>query len=321
MRKFNYNYSANLKKYIMVSGAIFIAGIIALLCFGVNLDIVYRGGCRVSYSYSGEIDINEAESIIEDTIGIDAKVSSSQGINSDSTMLNISFSGNASLSTDQQESLTKALEEGYPDNQMEFGEITTVNPAVGFSFFAKCLVAVAIAAIFVILYIALRFRNIGGFSAGVMAFVALIHDILLAFFACVIFRLDIDANFVAVILTILGYSLNNTIVIYDRVRENKKLYLTESIRDIVNRSINETLKRSVMTTFTTFASLLVIIIVAELAGLTSLRSFAIPMAIGVVSGCYSSVCLSGPLWVLWCEYKDKKKKADKKADIKAKAKQ
>ena len=130
----------------------------------------------------------------------------------------------------------------------------------------------------------------------------------MAFLFCNILRIDIDSNFIAVVLTILGYSLNDTVVIYDRIRENKKLFSQLSTRELTNKSINETLGRSITTAFATFLAILTVGVVCEIAGLTSLRSFVIPMLIGgILSGSYSSICIAGPLWVLWSEYSEKRR--------------
>ena len=111
----------------------------------------------------------------------------------------------------------------------------------------------------------------------------------------------------AVVLTILGYSINNTIVIYDRIRENRKLYGKKmGIVELVNRSISQTLKRSISTTITTGSAVLIIWIVAYVCGVTSIISFAVPMIIGLIAGTYSSLLLAGPLWVLWQQHKEKK---------------
>jgi preprotein translocase SecF subunit len=110
----------------------------------------------------------------------------------------------------------------------------------------------------------------------------------------------------AVVLTILGYSLNDTIVIYDRVRENRKLNPDMEIGDLVNMSVNKVMIRNIVTTVTTFLAVTTIIVVSEIYGLTTLRTFAIPMAFGLVSGAVTSLCVSGPLWVIWKRYKAKK---------------
>jgi preprotein translocase subunit SecF len=211
-----------------------------------------------------------------------------------------------------QSALAKVLSDAYSDGKLKLNESNSVNPTIAVSFLIKSIVAVIIAGIGVVIYIAIRFRKIGGISAGLFAFVALLHDIIVAFFIMSIFGLQIDTNFFAVVLTLLGYSLNDTIVIFDRIRENKKYYTSLTIRENVNKSINETLARSVMTALTTFVAITAVVVVAEFFGVTALRSFAIPMAIGVLSGCYSSVFLSGPIWVKWSEFKEAKLTAKQK---------
>ena len=204
------------------------------------------------------------------------------------------------------------LQKNFADNSFKSLEGNTVNPTLAGSFLGKSLFAVVLAGLLVILYIGIRFRKIGGISAGIAAFVALLHDVIISFFVCVIFKLDIDTNFFAVILTLFGYSLNATIVIFDRVRENRKFFPNLTVREQVNKSIGETIARSIVTSLTTFAAIMSIVIVAEFFGVTALRSFAIPMAVGVIAGCFSSIFIAGPLWVKWMEFKgkDKSLKAD-----------
>ncbi|MBQ9769137.1 MAG: protein translocase subunit SecF, partial [Clostridia bacterium] len=141
--------------------------------------------------------------------------------------------------------------------------------------------------------------------------VALVLDLFVAFFTAVIFRLQVDMTFLAVILTILGYSLNDTIVVYDRIRENKGIYPDATTAELVNTSLNTVKIRTIITTITTFLAVVMIIVVAEVFGLTSLRSFAIPMAVGLISGCISSLFISAPLWVIWKNRLDKKVKVAK----------
>ena len=178
--------------------------------------------------------------------------------------------------------------------------------------------AIGLASLFLVIYVAFRFRKIGGISAGVMALVALLHDVLIAYFTFVVFRIPLDDNFVAVVLSILGYSLNATIVIYDRVRENRKIMSSDcTVGEIVNRSINQSFTRTLNTSLCTFAAIAVVAVLALVYQLDSLVSFALPMMIGVVSGFYSSTFIAAPLWVLWKEYREKNGKAEKGKKAKA----
>ena len=140
-----------------------------------------------------------------------------------------------------------------------------------------------------------------------MAVVALFHDIVMVYGTFIIFRIPINDSFIAVVLTILGYSVNDTIVIYDRIRENKRLYTrSKSIGEIVNISINQTLTRSINTSVATIISMVVVCVVALVMGVESIISFAFPMIIGLICGAYSSICIASPLWVVWQNHKEKK---------------
>ena len=176
----------------------------------------------------------------------------------------------------------------------------SVKATVGKGFFIKCLFAMVLGGVFLTLYIGIRFRKIGGVSAGIFATFALIHDILIAYLAYVIFQIPLNDNFIAVVLTILGYSINGTIVVYDRIRENERKFGNNmTINEIVNTSVNQTFNRNVFTTLSTLIAVTCIAVVAKINGLDSIISFAFPMAIGLLSGFYSSVLLSSPLWAWW----------------------
>ncbi|MBR3844209.1 MAG: hypothetical protein IKM39_01740, partial [Clostridia bacterium] len=176
----------------------------------------------------------------------------------------------------------------------------SVKATVGKGFFIKCLFAMVLGGIFLTLYIGIRFRKIGGVSAGLFATFALIHDILIAYLTYVIFQIPLNDNFIAVVLTILGYSINGTIVVYDRIRENERKFgESMTINEIVNTSVNQTVSRNVFTTISTLIAVGCIAVIAKINGLDSIISFAFPMAVGLVAGFYSSVLLSSPMWAWW----------------------
>ena len=295
----NYNFVANLKRALIISAAIMLVGVACFAIFGVELDISFKGGTRITYSYKGDLDYKSTEAVIEKTLGKDVSVSESADYKDNSKKLVITLVGADSISTDAQENLAKALTDSYKGVTFELYDSNSVNPSIAGAFFAKSIAAVVLTGLLVVLYVGIRFRKIGGVSAAVTAFASLFLDIFVAFFICVIFRLQIDSNFMAVVLTILGYSLNDTIVVYDRVRENKGMNPNASTAELVNESLNTVKIRTFITTITTLSAVAMIVVVAELFGLTSLRSFAIPMAFGLISGCISSLFISAPLWVIW----------------------
>lgn len=305
--KFDFNKS--LIKVLILYAAIFIVGIIIACVFGVKLDINFRGGTRLTYSYSGEVEEGDIKEIVKENVEGTFSVSKSTSLAGDTNTFTISLAGNKSLSAETQTAITTALQEKYADGEIEIYDSNSVSPTIAGTFLLKSFVAVILTAILVVIYVGIRFKKIGGISAALTALCALVLDLLVTFFVCVIFRLQIDSNYIAVVLTILGYSLNDTIVVYDRVRENRRQNSEMVIGDIVNMSITKVLVRNIVTTITTVLAVITIIVVSEIYGLTSLRTFAIPMAFGLLSGCFSSVFVAGPLWVKWKEYKANKAKA------------
>ena len=304
MKKFNIKFYQHRKIYILISLAIFAVGLLFNLIGGVELDINFRGGALVQYSYTGEVDQETVEEAVETAIGKSVEVTITDGIGGTESgsvnTLNVSLSGSDGISLDEQKAIASELSKAYPDSEFEVIQSSSVPPTMGAKFFAKCLVAVALAAVLLVIYVALRFRKIGGMSAGVMAVVALLHDVLMVYFTFVIFRFPIDDNFIAVVLTILGYSLNNTIVVYDRVRENKKkLGPKVSYEDLMNLSLNQTLGRTLLTSVTTFLALVVVLVVALIFNISTVVTFALPMMAGVGAGCFSSECIAPNLFAMW----------------------
>ncbi len=305
MREFKIDFNKAFKWVVLVYAVIFIAGIVFSF-FGVNLDINFSGGTKISYSYTGELEDKDIEETVKKVIDKSFTVSRSTALAGDTQTFEIALVGKDSVSAEDQKNLTAELEKKFKDNEIGLYNSNSVSPTIAGSFFLKALVAVIITSVLVIIYVGIRFRKIGGISAALTALCALVFDVLIAFFTCVFFGLQIDLNFMAVVLTILGYSLNDTIVLYDRVRENSKLNPEMEIGGLVNMSINKVMIRNIVTTVTTFLAVTTIIVVSEIYGLTTLRTFAIPMAFGLVSGAVTSLCVSGPLWVFWKRYKAKK---------------
>ena len=303
------------KIFFCISLGIILIGIICNIIFGTTLDIQFSGGTIMTYNYKSDIDTNELRDFIQDHTSDKITASFSSDLaGGTGNSVTVQFSGNNKIEGEIGDQLTDDLQEKYPDADFKLLEVNSVDPSMGLSFLLKCLVAVAIASVLMVLYVTLRFKKIGGLSAGVMALVALFHDVAMIYFLYVIFRWPIDSNFIAVVLMILGYSLNDTIVIYDRVRENRKIMGRKvGVDSTFNVSASKTMKRTIMTSVTTLTAILTVYIVAIVFNIASVRSFALPMMIGVISGCYSSLCIAGPLWVMWQQRKAKKKALAKSA--------
>ena len=308
MREFKIDFNKIFGKVLIGYLAVFVVGIVMAIVSGVSLDINFSGGTKIAYSYAGEIKEADVEKIIDENIDKSYTFTQSTSLAGDTKTFEIALSGKDAISAEKQEKLSKALSDGFKDNKIELYNSNSVSPTIAGSFFAKSLVAVLITAVLVVIYVGIRFRKIGGVSAAITALCALVFDVLISFFVCVIFGLQIDSNYIAVVLTIFGYSLNDTIVIYDRIRENERFNPDMEIGDLVNLSVNKVMLRNIVTTVTTILAVTTIIVVAEIYGLTTLRTFAIPMVFGLVSGAVSSLFVSGPLWVIWKRYKAKKAK-------------
>lgn len=299
------------KVFFGISLSIIFIGIIFNIIFGTQLDIQFRGGSYIRYSYVGDVDQKDLTDLIQDNTKENITVSYSTDMlsnteNKQAYTARVEFAGNKAITTEQQQNLTKALQKAYPDASFKVQESSAIQSTMGFKFLMKCLAAVAIACLLMVLYVTIRFRRIGGLSAGVMALVALFHDVAMIYFMYVIFQMPIDSNFIAVVLMILGYSLNDTIVIYDRVREERrKLGAKEEIGYVFDLSATKVMKRTICTSITTLIAIGTVLVVSLVFNIDSVTSFALPMMIGVVSGCYSSICIAGPLWVIWQRHKKK----------------
>ena len=309
------NFVGKSKIFFGISLSIIAIGIICNFIFGATLDIQFKGGTIITYNYVGEIEEGALQDTIQQatpdhtvTFTVTKDIMNNTE-DQDAYSVAVEFSGNESIETDIQKNITTALETAFPDNNFEYSETNSVEPSMGMNFLLKCLTAVAIASILMVIYVTIRFKRIGGLSAGMMALVALFHDVAMIYFLYVIFRMPIDSNFIAVVLMILGYSLNDTIVIYDRVREERKLAgKNPDLADVFNHSASTVMPRTIATSITTLVAIGTVYVVALIFNLNSVQSFALPMMIGIVSGCYSSLCIAGPLWVIW----NKRNKKDAK---------
>lgn len=305
MKKFDIKFYEYRKIFIGISAALIAIGLICNVIFGTQLDIQFKGGAVIRYSFTGEIDQEDVQKVVQDVSGKNANVTIGQSMGDDeSRSVSLSFAGESSLSVEEQQAVESALTEKYPDANFDVIESSSIDPTMGGEFFLKCIASIIIAAILLIIYIAFRFKKIGGMSAGVMAIITLTHDVVMVYFTFVVCRIPLNDNFIAVVLTILGYSLNGTIIIYDRVRENRRLMGPKAdVADVVDTSINQTLTRSVYTALCTFLAVAVVYIVGAIYDLSTVTTFALPMMVGIVCGCYSSTCVAGPLYVMWQKHK------------------
>ena len=296
------------KLFYSLSCSLFAVFACVAIFVGLNVAIEFKGGTIITYTYEGTVATSDVEQLVTESIGETAIVTEGEDFSSGKQTLKLSFSSDEGISNEKQTNLAKAMNEKFTDNKIEVLESTDVAASNGIEFFFKCLVACAFALVITVIYIGFRFRKIGGLSAGCFAVLALIHDMIMVFGCFVICRFDINANFMAVLLTILGYSINATIIVYDRIRENRRLYGRKySIEELVDMSITQTLGRSIHTTVTTVLAMTTVCIVCAIWGISSIMSFAFPLIIGMIAGVYSSNCIAPTLWVLWQKHVEKKR--------------
>lgn len=318
MHKTNIDFIGKRKIFFTISIVLVAFSILSTFIFGVDLDIQFKGGTIITYVYDGELNCDNFTDDAKEILG-GAGVQYTTGVDFSSGKSNIqlSLTSTSGLSSDKQFELTNSLTEKYAENNIELVESSDVSPSSGREFFLKCIVAVILSSVVLVIYIAIRFKKIGGWLAGICAIIALLHDCIIVYGTFIVCGMPINANFMAVVLTILGYSINNTIVIYDRIRENTKLYGKKMTREEnVNMSINQSITRSLNTSITTVVAMLAVTIVAAVYGVTSIISFSLPVMVGMIAGTYSSVCLVAVLW----SYLESKK-APRKNAPKAAAKQ
>ena len=303
-----YDFCSKKKMILIIGICVAVALIAGIIVRGVNLAIEFEGGTMLTYSYEGDIDVNAVESTVKEKVSSPVTVRRGESLDNSDYQLTVSFTTDDGFNADAQHELTEALQTAYPDNNLELFDSNDVSPASGREFLLKCLVAVILAALIIIVYIAIRFSKIGGWSAGLCSVFALCHDILVALAASVIFGFEFNSNIVAVILTILGYSINNTIVIYDRIRENRTLMPKASLNELINTGCSQSLTRSIRTSVTTIGTMLIVTIVVLVSGYDSLLSFSVPLVFGLLSGTYSSLFVAPVTWSWWKGKQAKKNK-------------
>jgi len=292
--------------FFAISLTILLVGIIMSFVNGIQLDIQFKGGTIIKYNYTGTLDADKAADVASDIIKRAVSTQITTDLATGENRLVINVAGNEGLDAKVLKSLDDTLKENFPDTNLRLSESSMVEPFFGRRFLLNGITAILLASFFVVIYVWIRFRRIGGLSAGIMALVALLHDLIVVFATYVIFRIPIGDSFIAVALTIIGYSINDTIVIYDRIRENRKIYPKLPIDTVTDLSISQSMTRSINTNAAVLISVSMVYILALSNSIDAIQSFALPMAVGAISGCYSTICIAGPLWVMWKKRKPQK---------------
>lgn len=312
------NFVGNFKKYIVISGVLF------LLCIGGLIANKVRTGQILNYSLDFMGGSSTSVTFEEGTNGFDGSGNASDEFKSEVTEAVKASAGvgdaeisdvagertlivrTTDLTEDQQKQVVADLGSKYNVTKDNI-EIETISASVSNEMKSDAIVAVVIAAICMLIYIWIRFKNL---AFGASSVLALIHDVIVVLMVYAVGSafISVGSTFIACMLTIVGYSINATIVVFDRVRENRKTAGSRAdVAQIVNDSITQTLSRSINTSITT----LIMVLVLAIMGVDAVRQFAIPLIAGIISGCYSSVCLAGTVWFFMNKKMKKRAKTDK----------
>ena len=293
------NYS---KQCLMISAGIMVlALLLSLFGMGINVGIDFSGGMSMQYTMGEAVTQSDIEGVLNG-IGLKDYAVSVQGTGKDSINIRIKAIDEDGVQG-VQASITEALQAKYP-NAAIYGDVNYVGPVAGATLLRNAFLSVLIAALCMLIYIAIRFD----FNSGAAAVLGLVHDVLIMLSFMVILRsfVQMNSSFIAAMMTIVGYSINNTIIIFDRIRENARKMPSSTPRvDVVNRSIKECLGRTINTTLTT----LVTIVCLYIFGVSSIREFALPIIVGIISGVYSANMINGYVWAFLEEKKRAKKAA------------
>lgn len=271
------------KLYFAISAIVILIGIVGLIINGgFTLSVDFAGGLTMYVDMGAEVDLDEVAKIVQENTPNDVQPTV---LRSDGYQVVIRT---ITLEKSEIDAVQAALTEKYSLTEEAFLQIDNISATVGKELTSQAVKATVIAAILMLLYITIRFE----FKTAVSAIICLIHDVLIMIAFYAVFKVPVDTNFIAAILTIIGYSINNTIVIFDRIRENYNRAKRAPFDETVNRSIMQTLGRSVSTTITTLLPVLMLAIL----GVTTIKQFSITLIVGLVAGTYSSIFLAGSIW-------------------------
>ena len=281
----------NRKKFFVVSLIVIIAGIISMIInvstgkSALNFDIEFTGGTSMEIDIGQEFNNEDIAEIIDNVTGQKApQIQKIIGTNSVSIKMQ-------SIDAEQRNEIINSLKEKYGIDDENIINVLDVSGTISGEMQRTALLAVFVSCVAMLIYISIRFRDI---RIGTSSIIALLHDVFIVISFYAIMRIPINNSFIAAILTVLGYSINATIVIFDRIRENANKFKKKEVIVRINKSITQTIGRSINTSLTTLFTIGAIYIL----GVQSIKEFALPLVIGIISGAYSSVFISGSIWYM-----------------------
>jgi preprotein translocase SecF subunit len=286
----NYDFQGIRRKCMAISGIVILAGFVAMaLRGGPNWSIDFTGGISMQLRFQKPISEGAIRGVMDRIKIGDAEIKRISELGGVSDIL-IQFK-QASTTEGGVERIKTALNEAYPDNPYQIRSVGTIGPKIGSELRGKAILATFLALLGILIFITARYEFL--FSlAGVLA---LFHDVLVVVGIFSILDKEISLTIVAALLTIVGYSITDTVVVYDRIRENLKKMRTKKIEEIINISINQTLSRTVITSLTVW----IVLWVLFLFGGSVIKDFALALLIGVFAGTYSSIYIAAPILVEW----------------------
>lgn len=269
------------KLWFAISIIVILIGIINCAARGLNFGIDFTGGSVITVKIDAKYNIEDVRNIAVkyDSGAIVQAVEGNE----------ITIRGN-SFTDVQISQMVSELKDKYQLKDNPLLSSDRIGPSIGNELRKSAIISMLVAAALMLVYITIRFE----FKSGLSAIAALIHDVLITISVYAILQIPLNSSFIAAILTILGYSINDTIVVFDRIRENKKLGRYKDYTTLANASITQTMSRSINTVLTTLFTITAIYIL----GVPAIKEFALPIIIGILSGTYSSIFIASPLWVL-----------------------
>ncbi|EYE89629.1 preprotein translocase subunit SecF [Fervidicella metallireducens AeB] len=270
------------KLWFSISIAIIVIGMATWAFRGLNLGVDFKGGTVVTIRIGKAFDITEIRPIAEkyDSQAIVREIEGNE----------ITITGQ-SLTQEEIPQLFSEIKAKYNLQDNDLRETEHIGPSIGSETRRSAFISVVVAVFLMLVYISFRFE----YKSGVAAILALLHDVLVTISVYVLLQIPVNNSFIAAMLTILGYSINDTIVVFDRIRENNKLGKYKDFTTLANASITQTLARSINTVLTTLFTITSIYIL----GVPSIKEFALPLIVGILSGTYSSIFIATPIWMLW----------------------
>lgn len=277
------NVAKNYKLWFAVSGLIIAIGLVMLIMNGLNLGIDFTGGTMMQIDLGQTIPVNEIKTLLSD-FELDSEI-----VHAGREQNEVIIKTKKSLSNEERQEIYDVLKSTYNVGNDAIRGTEQFGPAIGNEIRNRALLAIAVASVAMLFYISVRFETVFGFAAVI----ALFHDVLILLSIYAIFNITVNSSFIAAILTIVGYSINDTIVVFDRIRENVKREKGTHF-EIADLSINQTLTRTINTSLTT----LLVIGSLYFLGVSTIKEFAFPLMTGVAVGTYSSIFIASPVWAL-----------------------